>query len=275
MLENYEFVPDETDNFPLRLRRYTGRGWFDIHWHGHTELLYFIKGGVKIYNGGEEFFADDSDMIIVNQNDLHRGNLKHLEVDYFCAMIPERIFDLVGDSDRYIFKKKISKDIKIKNLVYEMYRAYESDDSGSRYICLATAYELIGYMAKNYSECKMNRKEFSERNSRQENFNSIIDYIQMHYSEQLTTADAAKIVHLSEYYFCRLFKKHMGKNFISYLNEIRVHKAANLLRNTKISVTEVADKTGFNDVNYFCRIFKNYIGVPPTIFREQYKDETT
>ena len=76
------------------------------------------------------------------------------------------------------------------------------------------------------------------------------------------------MVHISEYYFCHLFKEHMGMTFLAYLNDVRIHKAAQLLKNTNLSITRIAAETGYNDVNYFCRIFRKKMNRSPGNYRK-------
>jgi two-component system response regulator YesN len=75
-------------------------------------------------------------------------------------------------------------------------------------------------------------------------------------------------VHLSEGYFCQIFKEATGKSAMQYLHEIRVEKAEEMLRSTTATVSEIADCCGFTDPNYFSRIFKKIKGVTPGSLRE-------
>lgn len=263
----YETVPAEEDKFPLRIRKYGGAAKFQMHWHGHAELLYFIKGGASIYCGGREYTAADGDLIIVNPNELHRGDMRKTGVEYLCLMLPMMFFDWAGGEERYIFCQIIKSDEYIRELILSLYRSFEEKKEGYRYLTLSRAYELMAYLAENYAAAKLDKSGYMARNSKLESFNNVIEYIERNYAEPLTTSKAAELVHLSEYYFCHLFKKHIGSSFTSYLNEIRVQKAAELLKNTKKSVTEIAAETGFNDVNYFCRVFKRFMGAPPKSFK--------
>lgn len=268
--KNYEMIPAEEDNFPLRLRRYRGRAKFPMHWHGHAELLYFSKGGATIYCGGEEYFAADGDMIIANANELHRGDAGASGVDYMCVMLPPSFFDSVGGDRRYIFQNHIKEDENIRRLTLRLFNTFESGTDGCRYLSMGIAYELIAYLAENYAKEQLNRHGYAVRNSKLESFNNVIEYIEKHCTEPLTTADAARMAHLSESYFGHMFKKHTGSSFTAYLNEMRVQKAAVLLKSTRMTVTETAAEAGFNDVNYFCRVFKSRTGVSP----RQYKKES-
>lgn len=75
------------------------------------------------------------------------------------------------------------------------------------------------------------------------------------------------LVHLSEGYFCNVFKETMGMTATEYINGLRVKRAADLLTATDMSVTEAALCSGFSDLNYFSRVFKKQMGVTPNSVR--------
>lgn len=80
-------------------------------------------------------------------------------------------------------------------------------------------------------------------------------------------------VHVSEDYLTRIFKKELGLSPWDYLNRYRVWLACTLLKNTGMSVNEVAEATGFQDQAYFCRVFKKIRGYRPSRLRNTKKSE--
>ena len=75
------------------------------------------------------------------------------------------------------------------------------------------------------------------------------------------------MMNISPYYFSKLFKEEAGITFIEYLTTLRMTKAKALLSDPAIPVKEVGTKVGYQDPNYFSRIFKRYTGKTPTEFR--------
>ncbi|HEX2945025.1 MAG TPA: response regulator [Clostridia bacterium] len=96
-----------------------------------------------------------------------------------------------------------------------------------------------------------------------------VEYLQNHYNEQITLNEVAEHTFVSTYYISRMFKKEMGKNFVDYLNEIRIEKAKEMLRDVRYKTYEVAEQVGIPDAHYFSKLFKKYVGVTPTEFREK------
>ncbi len=92
------------------------------------------------------------------------------------------------------------------------------------------------------------------------------DYLEAHYSEEISLENVAEQVNISPQYFSKLIKKNTGFNFIDWLSMLRVKKAKELLTNSNYTVKEVCFMVGYKDPNYFSRIFKKRIGITPSEF---------
>jgi len=79
---------------------------------------------------------------------------------------------------------------------------------------------------------------------------------------------------MNEQYFCRFFKKALGKTPVSYINDFRIRHAATLLRTTELPVTEVCLESGFNNLGHFMKEFKKATQFTPLQFRRQSMAET-
>ncbi|MGM0601992.1 MAG: helix-turn-helix domain-containing protein [Bacillota bacterium] len=92
-------------------------------------------------------------------------------------------------------------------------------------------------------------------------------YMEDNYDRDLALEEVADEIGLSFYYFSHLFKEEVGENFITYLNRLRIRKAKELLRETNLNISEIAFKVGFNTPNYFTRVFKEFVNMPPSKYR--------
>lgn len=95
-----------------------------------------------------------------------------------------------------------------------------------------------------------------------------IDYIHEHYNEQVTLNEVAENIYVSTFYISRMFKKELGKSFIDYLNDVKIEKAKELLKEIKYKTYEVADLVGISDPHYFSKLFKKHSGMTPSEYRE-------
>ena len=91
-----------------------------------------------------------------------------------------------------------------------------------------------------------------------------IKYIQFNYSRDIAIDDVAKNVGVSRSHLYRVFMSNLNESPIDYLTRYRVNEACNLLRNSSLSIAEVANSVGFFDQFYFSRVFKKIMGMPPS-----------
>lgn len=84
----------------------------------------------------------------------------------------------------------------------------------------------------------------------------IASFLESHYQDDLSLQSVAGRMGYSEVYFCRLFKNCFDKTFIMYLNDLRMAKAVELLKDISINIKEISGRVGYRDANYFTRIFK-------------------
>src|SRR6267142_946772 len=93
-------------------------------------------------------------------------------------------------------------------------------------------------------------------------------FIEKHQAEPLSLGRVAQAANISRHYFCKMFKKATGVNFIDYLSRVRVEKSKALLLNPNSRISEVAFACGFQSMTNFNRAFKRIVGRSPTQFRE-------
>lgn len=94
-------------------------------------------------------------------------------------------------------------------------------------------------------------------------YEKIKEYIHAHYADDLSLNAIAEAFDMNYFYLSSMFKQHFGVTYSEYLAKVRLSNAEALLRTTGLMVYEVAKKVGYNDVKYFCRIFKKeYLETP-------------
>ena len=98
-------------------------------------------------------------------------------------------------------------------------------------------------------------------------------YVEQHLGENISLSSVAEILYLSPAYFSRLFHRQAGCSFSEWLTQRRMDRARNLLRDTTMSVSEIAASIGFKEPNSFTRLFKKSEGVSPTEYRRAYTKE--
>ncbi len=113
----------------------------------------------------------------------------------------------------------------------------------------------------------MNHKDKS-RSEYIKRINVVLDYLNEHYTEELSLEALAKIANFSEFHFHRIFTTFVGESLYKYIQRIRIEKAANRLRYShEKSVTEIALDSGFSNSASFARTFKEFFGMSATHWR--------
>ncbi len=92
-------------------------------------------------------------------------------------------------------------------------------------------------------------------------------FIDINYKNDITLEETASHCRLSSFYFSKLFKKRKKLTFIDYLTNRRIEEADKLLLETSLSIKEISREVGYNDPNYFTRVFKKVHSSSPTSFR--------
>ena len=93
------------------------------------------------------------------------------------------------------------------------------------------------------------------------------DYICENYMKDLSVQQMAEKTNYSEPHFCRLFKQSFGQNFTSYLTEYRINMAKKMLEQPTVNVKDVGKNVGYEDSNYFTKVFRRITGQSPTEYR--------
>ena len=115
-------------------------------------------------------------------------------------------------------------------------------------------------------------KKAPEKQDAMARFEKVITYIDMHYHKPIKVKKLADMAFLQPTYFSNTFAKHFGVAPQRYICQVRINKAQHMLEHSTMPIKEIAGEVGYDDELYFSRLFKNYVGIPPTVYRQQRKD---
>lgn len=167
----------------------------------------------------------------------------------------------------------------LMELVVSMYRT-AVEMGGDTETLLGANYESISDLSKFETEEEIGRWLVdilekimdSIRRNRRKGSTSIglaLQFMRENFAKDITRKEAAQSCHLSESHFSRTFKKNTGSSFSEVLMQIRINHAAELLLNTDLPLMQIAFSSGFNDQSYFCKAFRELMGVTPKTYRKQ------
>jgi transcriptional regulator GlxA family with amidase domain len=105
----------------------------------------------------------------------------------------------------------------------------------------------------------------------QQRIEKICHYLESHFDQKTNFAELAKQVYMDQTSLCRFFKRATGRTMTTYVNELRLGAASELLTNTDLSILEISLRAGFDNYSYFCRHFKRMKGCIPRMLRKQFR----
>lgn len=107
------------------------------------------------------------------------------------------------------------------------------------------------------------RQNYSKRKHKENVCDNALEYIKNNIQKQITLDELADIVALDKNYFVRLFKNTYGKTPINVLIDLRMERASDLIANTNMPITDIAEVCGYNSVSYFIAEYKKHFGITP------------
>lgn len=241
------------------------------HWHEECELIYIESGEFMYEIDMEEGLATEGDILFVSGEMLHSGIPNSCK--YKCIVF-NMDFLMKGNSACYsllspfaIGSSRVnlrlpSDDPDIQRVVRELFECVGSMPEGGILQTQGLLYQLFGYIIqKNCYVKHASASAGSQKRIRQ--LKNTLAFIESNYSSPLTLEQMAQAADMSPKYFCYFFHNMTHRTPIDYLNRHRIDVAQARLAAGHHNITEIAFECGFNDLSYFIRVFKKYVGTTP------------
>lgn len=233
------------------------------HYHSLFEIYYLTSGSCSYFIHNKSFSVDAGDILIIpagvtHKSQYHDQNYTRLLINCSKYFIPSSIFNSLQDII-YVYRNDAIRG-KIDELFSGIERDYYSPDAYSGESLRAHMHSLFILMARNPNQKRM---EFMKNDY----IEKAIDYMQKNFANSITLSGISKMCSVSPEHLSRTFKKETGFGFSEYLTHLRLKEAEYLLKNSTLSVTDVAYQCGFFDSNYFSIVFKRNFGVSPSCMR--------
>ncbi len=279
--QDYTIIPDQYFPVSIALHNNPLPGpIFASHWHEHFQFIYCIKGGARIYCNGNPIHLAAGEVMVININEMHYGESLNGDMSYYVIMV-DPSFILSNEVDacqtKYIsplslnlilFANQIGDDEDLVDCIKKMIYEYNTQPTGFELAVKACIYNAMVLLLRKHVVRSFSPKEYDMQEANMKRLQSVFRYIKNNYTQVIDLKELADIACLSTGHFCRIFKKLTGKSAIDYINQLRVEKAVMLLREGECNIKEIAFTTGFNDSNYFTRVFKKYKNMAPNEFKK-------
>lgn len=269
-------------HFPIKIARHeyaANSPMFEGHWHEEIQFLYFEKGEAEIFCDTKTYTLTPGNILIINSNEIHYGLACNAHVIYHMIK-PGANFLASSQPDlcqvRYIrplldtirFQNYIAEDLFLAEEIKHIIRENAAEALGYELAVKAHVYRILVHLLRHYQLTATSPEDLQRQQKTLHQLRSVLSFMDEHYSEAVTLHELSSKAHMSSQYFCRLFRKLTGKSPMDYINCLRINQAATLLTDTSLNISEIALRVGFDDSNYFSRIFKKYKNISPSDFRK-------
>ena len=227
----------------------------------------FVLSDVACYFSSASFSSKATEA-----TEIHSFALTDSRPEYLCTIIyPEFLSDVSFGG--ILLENHIRGDGEACRIIEDIYRESESDEIGSDMMLKSLAYRLMAHLSRNAVAERITEKYRENHTAKLDRLSAVFDYVSENYTSHISVSDLASVLYLSEAHFCRFFKLATGKTPIEYINEYRIERAAVLLENTDIPLSELSESVGIDDANYFSRMFKKIKKMPPNKYRASHRSE--
>ncbi|WP_349944192.1 AraC family transcriptional regulator [Lacrimispora sp. BS-2] len=288
--------PHGTSSFPCGIYRTQSAQKGIIvkhHWHEEIEIIHFIKGDFRLLVNMESYEIKEECIFFVNPGELHGiiSESKSLNEEHAIVFQPGLLsFEAYDSAQMYLLNPLKNNELSFPRCLYPDHPAYASvldcftsvTDSFEREEGLEMQGEvgktvisqlqikssLIKMLAVLY-RFRLFSDSYRDTDTRVELIKTSITFIRNHYKEKIYIRDLASLVNMNEQYFCRFFKKALGRTPTEYINDYRIRKAISLLETTDLPVMNICLDSGFFNLGNFLKIFRRYTGTTPLRYRKE------
>lgn len=249
-----------------------------FHEHNRWELMFIYSGSCTLYVGDEIYMLNPGGLALISPDTAHMttylaGSDHTRYVLYFNNDELKWIADDSSLDIESIFHKHPVIHIPerrldyISSIIQKISYEHNGVDSLSLSFIHSYFHELILFILR----CQMYEDNaITKMDTGNELIQKVIEYIIENYHNDITMAATAELFNMSESSLSKKFKAFTGFRFREYLINVRTHAAADLLVNTSLSITEIADKCGFADSNTMGGTFKKIMGEAPGSYRKSH-----
>ena len=214
-----------------------------------------LSGGADFSAGGKTVHAEPGDILYIPAHYRYR-------IDSGAEKLIVIHFDLVGDTENEMELFTPSDSRYFVDKFKSLYSARCMKKPDSVYECKALVYKVL---ARIISEKCGGARDMTEKK-----FSESVEYIHEHYTDKtLSVGFLAKSCNMSDTYYRKLFALQYGKTPLKYITSLRVSLAKELLQSGYYTVTETAEKCGFDSQNYFSSVIKKATGFTPSELKKK------
>lgn len=236
------------------------------HYHTEHELICAHKGSTHVTVDGVNYELTEGEALFVHSEEIH----------YIRTHPNSQIWVLKADPSYYksllwgkkLVSPRLGNSYNINSALEQINKELRSGNEYSGVIADSLVTVLIARILSHEATVACTSPS-RHKIIAGENFDRISQKITEEYAT-VTFDEIASFAHYSKPYFSKFFKSYFGMSFVEYLNTIKIAAAVDMIKEKKLSITEVAEKCGFNTIRNFNRVFKMITGYSPCKLPDNY-----
>ena len=279
-LRKQDYFDDPT--LPLQVHIRDPQPEFPLHAHGFDELVIILRGTAVHTVDDRKFPVKSGDVFVISGAHEHQYQDMHglalanilfdsraLQMNHWDVRALPGFHALFALEPVLRTQQKFNSRLQLSErqlnhaneIIHDLMRETEMRNPGYRVMAKGLFMQLTVFLSRCYSD------KPSDESLDLLRLGDAIAYIETRFAEKITLKSLAKKAHLSTRHFLRIFQECMGRSPIDHLLHVRIQKAAELLRHSNQTITEVAFDCGFQDSNYFTRQFRQIMNQSPSQYR--------
>lgn len=246
---------------------------FLAHWHREIELIYIRSGSCTLHITDHAFTAHAGDLVICESGVIHysdsHGMDNSLDFLIFDPSIISPLFQNPGFVHPLVcadLLRQYGLEEAVPRLMDTISRELEQKAPYYKEVVSSSLQTFWSLLKRFHPRTDADQLPDGRRERMLDDLQELLEYIDVHYAENISLEYAAGRMNFSNSHFSKTFKKLMGINYVTYLNLVRVEQAAYELRHTEKKFTDIALNCGFNNIRTFNRVFKEITGCTPSEF---------
>ncbi len=243
------------------------------------EFLYIEKGRGTLFLPNSTLTLAAGDLISINSFEDHSFDIDNSGGNFRCFRILFDISALGGTNDpcRSFFKGiRLCRFLNIpETLIQRFHKMADMEGvmEGQAIILRSILMDIIAWVVETGQYERFSQLSGSEKRNLSA-IDNALQFIRENYSENLNLKTILELTNYSKSHFIRLFKENTGMYVSEYINKYRIEKACLDLIYTNNNITEIATASGFNNIQYFSRKFKEYMKCTPKQYQKKRKKLT-
>lgn len=244
------------------------------HWHKEFEIIRVLEGSLTVHLNNTQHNMNAGDILLVEGGCLHTGDPQ--QCTYECivfdpAMLKRQQNDVVEKylspiiySQVYVKSAIDPGDTEIQQTAYALFEAIRDEGQFFELEIYSLLFRLLS---------QLYRREYiiptakSVHSRQAKTVITLIKWIEKNLSEPIDLDKLSAVSGLSPKYLCRIFREYTSKTLVQYINELRIENACHEIAVNNKNITEASYESGFNDLSYFCKVFKQHKGMTPKEYK--------